>query len=108
MSINDLVFTALKGHQAGREYYVVMCPLKLVPKLFMFQVNDLPAVLRAQRTLNKSRIPEIANYITNNKNDYIFSSLTVSIDADVKFEKLAFEGDDHQQEDIGHLYHFLY
>jgi len=103
MGVGDFVFTALKGQQAGRDYYVIMCPLKLVPKLFMFQAEDLPASLKAQRTLNKSRIPEIANYISNNKNDYIFSSLTVSIDADVKFENLSFEGDSKKQEDIGKL-----
>jgi len=30
-------FTAIKGVQAGRAYYVAMCPFKLVPKLFVFK-----------------------------------------------------------------------
>lgn len=42
----EYVFTALRGKQAGREYYVAMCPLKLVPKIFLFPLKiDLPRSL---------------------------------------------------------------
>src|SRR5437870_9539 len=30
------VFPAIRGIQARREYYVSMCPLRLIPKLFLF------------------------------------------------------------------------
>jgi len=79
-------FTALRGIQAGREYYVAMCPLKLIPKIFLFDEEEIPAELRAQRVLNRARIPEIARYLVNNQEDYILSSLTASIDGDVTFE----------------------
>jgi len=46
MESNNYVFTALRGYQAGREYYLIMCPLKIVPKLFAFQLDVLPASLR--------------------------------------------------------------
>lgn len=85
-------FIALKGRQAGREYYSVMCPLKLIPKLFLFEEEEIPAELRAQRSLNKARIPEIAQYIVQNRNSYIFSSLTASIDGEVKFEPVVEHG----------------
>ncbi len=62
-------FDALRGVQAGREFYVAMCPLKIIPKLFVFNEYDLPAQLRAQRTLRESRIPTIASYIVDNPND---------------------------------------
>lgn len=62
----NYVFTALRGIQAGKEYYVAMCPLKLIPKIFLFAEDEIPAELRAQRTLNRSRIPEIARYIVGN------------------------------------------
>ena len=29
-------FTAIRGRQAAREYYVAMCPLKLLPRIFLF------------------------------------------------------------------------
>ena len=79
-------FDAIRGIQAGREFYVAMCPLKIIPKLFVFTEFDLPPELRAQRTLRASRIPAIKNYILNNPKDYIFSSLTASVDGTMKFE----------------------
>ena len=78
-------FDAIRGIQAGREFYVAMCPLKIIPKLFIFSEFDLPPELRAQRTLRATRIPAIKNYILNNPKDYIFSSLTASVDGAMKF-----------------------
>ena len=79
-------FDAIRGIQAGREFYVAMCPLKIIPKLFVFTEFDLPPELRAQRTIRASRIPALKNYILNNPKDYIFSSLTASVDGTMKFE----------------------
>ena len=79
-------FPAIRGVQAGREYYVSMCPLKLLARLFRFDEDDLPPELRAQRSLNKSRVPEIARYVVQNKDSYTFSAITVSIDGETSFE----------------------
>jgi DNA sulfur modification protein DndB len=80
------VFSALRGFQAGRDYYVAMCPLKLIPKIFLFDEDEIPAELRAQRALNKARVPEIAHYLIDNPTEYVFSSITASIDSAVRFE----------------------
>jgi DNA sulfur modification protein DndB len=82
-------FTSLRGVQGGREYYVAMCPLKLLQKLFLFDEDELAPEIRAQRSLNRARIPEIARYVVNNPGDYVFSSLTASIDGPVTFEPVA-------------------
>lgn len=82
----EYVFPAIRGVQAGREYYVTMCPLRLIPRLFLFDEEELLPEMRAQRTLNKARVPEIARYILDNPTSYVFSALTASIDADVRFE----------------------
>lgn len=86
------VFPAIRGIQAGREYYVSMCPLRLLPKLFVFDEEELKPELRAQRTLNKSRVPEIARYIIENPNNYTFSAITVSVDGKLKFEPVSQTG----------------
>ncbi|MFZ3172301.1 MAG: DNA sulfur modification protein DndB [Carboxydocellales bacterium] len=78
-------FPAIKGVQGRKEYFVVMCPLKLIPKIFLFNEEEIPPEYRAQRVVNKSRIPEIAEYILENPGDYAFSSLTASIDGDMHF-----------------------
>lgn len=83
------VFPAIRGVQAGREFYVSMCPLRLLHKLFVFDDEELVPELRAQRTLNKARVPEIARYIVENQDNYTFSAITVSVDGDLKFEPTA-------------------
>jgi DNA sulfur modification protein DndB len=97
---NALTFTAIRGIQAGREYYSAMCPMKVVPKIFLFDEEELTPELRAQRTLNRARIPEIAKYIIDNPRDYIFSSLTASVDGNVVFEPV---GEDGTGRNIGRL-----
>ena len=41
--------------------------------------------IRAQRTLNKGRIPGIARYVVQNRGTYTFSAITVSIDGEIDF-----------------------
>lgn len=84
----EYVFPAIRGVQARREYYISMCPLRLIPKIFIFNEEELVPELRAQRVLNKSRLPEIAQYILNNRENYTFSAITASVDADVRFEPI--------------------
>ncbi len=78
-------FPAIRGIQAKKEYYVAMCPLRVVSKIFQTVDNDLPPEFRAQRILNAARIPEISDYIIDNPDDYVFSSLTASVDGDMWF-----------------------
>ena len=79
-------FPAVKGIQAGMEYYVAMVPLDCISKLFTFTDENLPPEIRSQRTLNKARIPEMRDYILNNPTSYVFSALTASIDGDMNFD----------------------
>lgn len=81
----EYVFPSIKGVQSGREYFVSMCPLRLIPKIFLFDDDELNPELRAQRTLNKGRVPEIAEYILGNRQSYTFSAITASIDGGVRF-----------------------
>ncbi|GBG56072.1 hypothetical protein SPFL3102_00597 [Sporomusaceae bacterium FL31] len=81
-------FPAIKGIQAGTEYYISMVPLLTLPRLFMFSDEELPPHLRAQRIINKSRIPEMCEYILDNPNSYVFSAITASVDGPISFEPL--------------------
>lgn len=88
----EYVFPAIRGVQARREYYVSMCPLRLVPKVFLFNEEDLVPELRAQRILNRARLPEITQYLLANRDNYVFSALTASIDGQVSFEPISGPG----------------
>ena len=97
----EYVFPAIRGVQAGREYYVSMCPLRLIPKIFLFNEEEVSPDVRAQRTLNKARVPDIARYILDNATTYVFSALTASIDGEVMFEPVTVG---MAAEDIGRLH----
>lgn len=79
-----LQMPAVKGMQCGREYYTIIVPFSLLPKLFYYNEELVPAELRAQRELNERRVPEIASYILHN-DDWVFSSLTATVDGDMEF-----------------------
>lgn len=83
-----ITFPVIRGLQARREYYVTMWTLRMLRQISIFDEDELPPELRAQRTLNKARIPEISGYLLDNPDDYVFSALTVSIDSAVTFEAL--------------------
>ena len=79
-------FPAVKGLQAGREYYVSMIPLKVLHKIFIVSDSDVVSPeFRAQRRLNEARIPTIKNYILNNTDTYVFSALSASLDGSFQF-----------------------
>lgn len=86
-------FPAVKGVQANKDYYIAMVPLKYIVKIFPEPMEYVPPEYRAQRRLNELRIPEIKNYIIENRDTYIFSSLTASIDGKFKFEKYTMDSD---------------
>ena len=56
-------FPAVRGVQAGREYYISMVPLKLLARLFPAEEEIVLPEYRAQRRINEARIPEIKKYI---------------------------------------------
>ena len=88
----EYVFPAIRGVQAQREYYVSMCPMRLLPKIFLFDEEELVPELRAQRRLNRGRLPELTRYIIDNPESYTFSAITASVDADLRFEPLSKSG----------------
>lgn len=86
--VHGYSFPSIQGVQAGRSFFISMCPLRLIPRIFLFDEEELEPELRAQRALNKGRIPEMAQYVLDNQESYVFSAITASIDADVEFEAI--------------------
>ena len=91
-------FPVVRGIQANREYYIAMVPLRMLKRLFPSDDEYIDPEYRAQRKINTARIPEIARYVTNNRESYVFSALAASIDGEFKFENSGIEGD------IGYLH----
>ncbi|MFI3329353.1 MAG: DNA sulfur modification protein DndB [bacterium] len=85
-------FNAVKGIQANKDYYICMVPLKLLSKLFFENDEVIEADFRAQRKINTTRIPNITDYILENRSSYVFSALTASIDGEFRFEESSMQG----------------
>lgn len=82
-------FPAVRGIQAGREYYVAQVPYAIVAKLFVFDDEAVPPECRAQRVLNERRAEAIGDYIADNAAHYVLPALTVSVSAEMSFEAAA-------------------
>jgi DNA sulfur modification protein DndB len=67
--------------------------MKLIGKIFLFDEDELPAQLRAQRPLNRARVPAIAKYVVDNPGEYVFSSITASVSIPPRFEPADDRGD---------------
>jgi DNA sulfur modification protein DndB len=86
---NTYSFAAIRGVQAGRAFYVAMVPFGMLERLFRYSDDDVPAHLRAQRTLNRGRIPAIARYLGDNPSQYVLSALSATIGGAFAFEPAA-------------------
>lgn len=81
-------FLAIRGHQGDHDYYLTQCPLRLVPRIFLFNEADAPAALRQVRSLNTTRVAELARYLTAQPSSYVLAPLVAAVDCEIAFEPL--------------------
>ena len=80
-----MTFDAVRGVQAGKEFYSAMVSFKTIAEHFKFDDPSMAADLRAQRKIRETRVPKLASYITQNRDNYVFSSITVSVGGKMDF-----------------------
>jgi DNA sulfur modification protein DndB len=79
-------FPVMRGNIGGRQYYSLLISLSEIPRLFKFDHwEQCTPELRTQRVLNKARVSEIARYILENEDGYLFSSITASCSCPMTF-----------------------
>ena len=90
LSMPSFAYTlpAVRGIQAGKDFFVTMCPAGTLASMFRNEDTALRADIESFRSLNEQRIPEIVKYITGNRTSYVFSAMTATIDSEVRFESL--------------------
>ncbi|MCP4370392.1 MAG: DNA sulfur modification protein DndB [Deltaproteobacteria bacterium] len=91
MTVEYYSFLVIRGNQGDYAYYLTHCPLRLVPRLFLFDEIEVPAELRQLHLLNSNRVTKLTEYLVNQPDEYILAPLVASIDSDVKFEALSDE-----------------
>jgi DNA sulfur modification protein DndB len=95
----EYILPAVRGKQAGHEFFVTMCPLKTLAALFPEGEADLRPELEAHRAVNAQRVPEIVRYITNHPASYVLGALTATVDSHVRFKPARGANDGN----VGHI-----
>jgi DNA sulfur modification protein DndB len=88
MNIGNYSFLAIRGRQGENDYYLIQCPLRLVPRIFLFDELEVPATMRQIRSLNSARVKEMACYLITRTSSYILAPLVVAVDCEIMFEPL--------------------
>jgi DNA sulfur modification protein DndB len=79
-------FPAMQGVMGQRTYYSCLMRLGTIPKMFTFRDwAEFTPEQREQRVLNKKRIPDIAKYMLDNEDGYLFASITASFKCKANF-----------------------
>jgi len=87
---------AMRGVQAGREFYMAMCHMSFIAKHLPYPKNNVPEDKLIQRHINKARIPKIAEYLIKYYDDYVLPPIIASIDGDIEWEPLSADSENMQ------------
>lgn len=95
---------AMKGKIGSRTYYACLMPLSAIPNLFKFtDWADFTPEDREQRVLNQKRVPDLANYMLENEDDYLFASITASYKSEPIYSEVQRDGREEGEASIGVL-----
>jgi DNA sulfur modification protein DndB len=85
---------AMRGKMGSRTYYACLMPLSAIPNLFKFtDWADFTPEDREQRVLNLKRVPDLANYMLENEDNYLFASITASYKSEPIYSPVQQDGD---------------
>jgi len=88
LSTSAYIFPALRILQGEHSYYLIQCPLRLLPRLFLFDEAAVPASLRRIHTTDTSSIARWVDYLSSRKEDYVLTPLIAAVDTRIAFESV--------------------
>jgi DNA sulfur modification protein DndB len=84
MSDFEIRLPAIRGVQAGRPFYIALCPARFLSRLISSEQSKEGAFAReADRAL----VQDIAQYLASNPSSYVLPALTCLVDGAVEFEE---------------------
>jgi DNA sulfur modification protein DndB len=88
----EIYLPAIRGIQAGRPFFITLCPTRFIPRLIPLEspggVDDSPFC----RAADRGRSQEIARYLAGNPETYILPTITCLVDGEVYFEEPSKKG----------------
>lgn len=88
MHPGSFTFLAITGKQGDFPYFLLQCPLRLVPRLLLFDEPELPADLRQVRSFDGALVTAMTDYLLAQPNDYVLAPLIATVNLPVTFEPL--------------------
>ena len=85
----EITVPAVRGLQAGHEYYVSAVPLCYIPRVFPSCGNDSTSKVSGQPAIDKKRVRELAQYMLDNPAQYALPPIIACIDGRVNFVPVA-------------------
>jgi DNA sulfur modification protein DndB len=98
MLLDNYTFTAIRGRQGKYEYFLFQCPLRLIPRLFLFDEVEVPISLRRARSVSIIQAADIAKYLIAEPETYILAPIVATTN-----KPIAFEPTSNEQDVIGHI-----
>src|SRR5271157_1831973 len=92
MSDFEIHLPAIRGVQAGRPFFIALCPTKLIARLIPLESprgrEDSPII----REPDRNRSQEISRYLVSNWETYILPAITCLVEGEVHFDELGVQG----------------
>ncbi|MGA2705545.1 MAG: DNA sulfur modification protein DndB [Isosphaeraceae bacterium] len=88
----EIHLPAIRGVQAGRPFYIALCPARFIPRLIPL---ESPGALEASsfgRVADRSRSQDIARYLAGNPESYVLPAITCLVNGNVDFDEPAEKG----------------
>ena len=83
----EIRLPAIRGIQAGRPFFIAICPTRLIPRLMPLEaagdLEDSPL----HRVPDRGRSQEIARYVASNPEAYVIPSITCLVEGHVHFDE---------------------
>ena len=87
MSDFEIHLPAIRGIQAGRPFYLALCPTKFIPRLIPQDLAESSEGSPFNRAADRGRSQDIARYLASNPQSYVLPAITCLIDGEVQFDE---------------------
>ena len=85
----EIHLPAIRGVQAGRPFYIALCPTKFIPRLIPLESPGTLEEGSIGRAADRTRSQDIARYLAGNPESYVLPTITCLVDGQVHFDEPA-------------------
>jgi DNA sulfur modification protein DndB len=85
MNNSYYTFPALRGRQGEHDYFILLCPLHLAPRIFLFDGVQAPPAWPPRPSLVPGKVEKLANFIQTHAADYVLAPLVATVPTEVEF-----------------------